>query len=77
MSKSRKRPKKIKPHKSKYSNCTIGNKDKSKLEWMLNQLLNSEDFKLTSDYNKLNQIKEKNSRDYYNAVRIAYYKYLN
>ena len=67
-------PRKIPPHKSKYSGNFIGGKEKSKLEFMLEDLMNTEEFKSSLEYEQIKLTKQ-NTREYFRLVRMAYTKY--
>lgn len=68
-------PRKIKPHKSKYQGDFIGEKEKGKLEEMLDELIKVKGFQDSQDYDQILLTKEY-SREHYKLVRIFYNKYV-
>lgn len=73
--KCQKKHKQKRVHQSKYSENIIGEKEKSKLIGMLEELTSIEGIKSQQDYRALGYLK-KDSREYYQRVRILYSKYI-
>ena len=74
MAGSHKKPRKVKPHQSKYSGKVVGNNEKKTIESLLSQLRSIESFSSTEDYHELREMDSK-SKDYYHFVRRLYFKY--